>query len=268
MRYKAIIAYDGTNYYGFQRLTEKQPSVLGKIVDVIEQLTGAKVRISGAGRTDAGVHAVGQVIAFDLPAWNHSVDTLLQAINATLPTDIAILRLEQTRPDFHPRFEARSRTYRYLVYEAPIRHPLLARTHWHIHPYRGQPLDIDKMNLAAAQLVGTHDFASFGTPPEDRGSGRSTVRNLFRAEWHELPHEIGRVMEYTIEANAFLYHMVRCTVQALVDVGANRVSLDLFRENFQAKDRSRHRKLAPPHGLTLISVNYDDSGTTPAGETT
>lgn len=267
MRYKAIVAYDGTAYQGFQKLAGTQPSILGTMARVIGQISGAEVKVLGAGRTDAGVHATGQVIAFDLPAWKHNVETLLQAINATLPTDIAILRLEHTQPDFHPRFGAISRTYRYLVYEAPIRHPLLARTHWHIRPFQGQVLDVDKMNAAAAQLIGTHDFASVGTPPEDHdGGSKSSVREMFRSEWREQPHELGRVIAYTIEANAFLYHMVRTIVHALVDVGADRLTLDSFRENFQAKDRSRFRRLAPAHGLTLISVSYDDSGTTPAGD--
>lgn len=267
MRYRAIIAYDGTAYYGFQKLKTSQPTVLGAISKVIGQINGAYVRVIGAGRTDAGVHATGQVIAFDLPTWNHSVETLLRAINATLPTDIAILRLEHAQADFHPRFEARSRTYRYLVYEAPIRHPLLARSHWHIHPNRGQLLDVDKMNTAAAQLIGIHDFASVGTLTDnDASKSKSTVRAMFRSEWREEPHEFGRVLTYTIEANAFLYHMVRTVTLALVDVGANRMTLDAFNDNFQARDRSRFGKIAPAHGLTLISVSYDDSGTTPAGE--
>jgi tRNA pseudouridine38-40 synthase len=265
MRYRAIIAYDGTAYLGFQKLPDGQPTVLGTISKVIGQINGANVRVLGAGRTDAGVHATGQVIAFDLPTWKHSVETLLQALNATLPTDIAILRLEHAQPDFHPRFEARSRTYRYLVYEAPIRHPMLARSHWHIRPHHGQLLDVDKMKAAAAQLIGTHDFASVGTPPDNDGS-KSTVRDLFRSEWRERPHELGRELAYTIEANAFLYHMVRTIVQALVDVGAKRLTLDAFNDNIQAKDRTRFGKLAPAHGLTLISVSYDDGGTTPAGD--
>ncbi|MBX3062061.1 MAG: tRNA pseudouridine(38-40) synthase TruA [Anaerolineae bacterium] len=272
-RYKAILAYDGTRYSGFQKQAGAAPTILGTVEAALTKLNeqGTTVRVLGAGRTDVGVHASGQVISFDLDGWKHGDDTLLQAVNATLPTDIAILRLERAAADFHPRFDARSRTYRYLVYAAPVRQPLLGHNHWQIR-VREEESDaphLDRMQQAAAQLPGIHDFAAFGSAPEgEAGVQGSTVRQVFRSEWTEaLPDQWGgRVLTYTIEANAFLYHMVRAIVAGLVDVGMNRMSVEAFTQRF--RDRRRFGKLAPPHGLTLIEVKYetDSSGTTPAGD--
>jgi tRNA pseudouridine38-40 synthase len=277
MRFKATVAYDGSAYAGFQQQANARHTVLDKVEAALAQIAQRPVRAHGAGRTDAGVHATGQVIAFDLEAWSHSVERLQQALNARLPTDIAILRLEVAPPGFHPRFEAHSRSYRYLVYEAVVRHPLLARTAWHIHPPWDTPgagLDVDRMNVAAAQLIGLHDFASFGTPPE-RARSSVTLREVYRSTWAVLPDEAaqsmaggggGRVLAFSIQANAFLYHMVRTIVAALVEVGLNRMTLEQFSDGFRAKDRRRFGKIAPAHGLTLTAVSYDESGTTPAGE--
>ena len=162
VRYRAIVAYDGMNYHGFQRLPKDQPSIQGALEAAIAKISGQPATVLGAGRTDAGVHATGQVIAFDLD-WKHGEGDLLNAINATLPNDIAVQRLERTAPGFHPRYDAHSRTYQYFVYEAQIRQPMMARMSWWVHPPPHQRLDIDKMNWAAAKLLGIHDFASFGT---------------------------------------------------------------------------------------------------------
>jgi tRNA pseudouridine38-40 synthase len=277
MRYRAILAYDGTAYQGFQQQTSTARTVLGAVEAALATVSGASIRVIGAGRTDAGVHATGQVIAFDLDTWRHGDEQLQRALNATLPTDLALLTLAPTTPDFHPRFDARSRTYRYLVAAGQVRHPLLARTHWHLRlpTQKATRLEVDRMNAAAAQLTGVHDFASFGNPPEpDRSS--VTIREVFRSEWRRvtgdgaLGQEGGAVdtslFAYTIEANAFLYHMVRAIVAALVEVGLNRMTFEQFSDGFQAKDRRRFGNLAPAHGLTLTAVKYDESGTTPAKE--
>lgn len=260
-RYRAVLAYDGTNYYGFQRLPSNQPTIQSAVETVLTRLSNQPVTIIGAGRTDTGVHAAGQVIAFDL-VWKHRIDDLLRAINATLPIDIAVQRLEQAALDFHPRFNAHSRTYCYTVYVAPVRQPLLARTAWHIWPPKIGRLDVGQMNRAAAQLVGIHDYASFGSPPQSDGGSLTTIRQIFRSLWSIGTDE--RLLYYVVEANAFLYHMVRSIVGALVEIGLNRMALDEFSAAFQAKDRIG--KLAPPHGLSLIEVTYNGSGTTPAGD--
>ncbi len=271
-RYRAILAYDGAAYQGFQRLSDDQPSVQGAVEAALRQASGGQtVNVLGAGRTDAGVHATGQVIAFDL-AWKHDDDDLLRAVNALLPTDIALQRLERAQPGFHPRFDAVSRTYRYTVCEANVRQPMMARTAWWVRPPRHSQLDVDRMNEAAAQLIGSHDFASFGNPTQ----GDSTRRDVYRSEWTvetvktvepvEMRTQGARMLYYCIEANAFLYHMVRSIVGTLVDVGLGQMSIAEFMEAFQAANRAKIGKLAPAHGLTLIAVSYDKRGETLAGK--
>ena len=260
-RYRAILAYDGTNYYGFQRTGSEKPSVQETVEAALQQVSGQAVSVIGAGRTDAGVHATGQVIAFDLD-WKHEDEDLLRALNATLPIDIALQRLDRAVSEFHPRYDATSRVYQYFVYEAQIRQPMMARMSWWVHPPRHTRLDVEAMNWAAAKLLGTHDFSSFGTPPQ----GESTVRQVFQSEWMiEVPTQGTRLLSYAIEANAFLYHMVRSIVGTLVEVGLHRMTIEAFIHAFQAKDRAGISKLAPAHGLTLTQVNYDRSGETPAG---
>src|SRR5258707_9122668 len=259
VRYRGILAYDGTNYQGFQRQADDKPSIQAEVEAALAKVTGGQqIAIIGAGRTDTGVHATGQVIAFDAE-WKHDDEELHRGLNALLPTDIALQRLERADPSFHPRFDATSRTYQYFVYEAQIRQPMMARMSWWVRPPIHTRLDVDKMNWAAAKLLGAHDFASFGTPPQ----GENTLRHVYQSEWFiEKPTSGTRLLAYCIEANAFLYHMVRSIVGTLIDVGLDRMSIAEFIEAFQAKDRGRIGKLAPPHGLTLIDVTY--GGETPA----
>lgn len=202
------------------------------------------VAITGAGRTDSGVHARGQVISFEL-AWRHDEQTLLQAINAYLPPDIALVSLSRSAPDFHPRFDARRRVYHYYIYNRPLRNPLHRLYSWHVK----RPLDLEAMNVAAAHLHGSHDFATFGRPTQ----GDSTVREVFRAGWHEDREFV----VFEVEANAFLYRMVRSLVGSLCAVGRRDWSVDEFVDAFIAVDRSLAATTAPAHGLVLVSVHYD-----------
>jgi len=259
-RYRAVVAYDGTDYVGFQ-IQPNGPTIEGTLETALKQVSGGQqIGVIGAGRTDTGVHATGQVIAFDLD-WKHDDDDLLRAVNATLPIDIALQRLERTTSDFHPRYDATSRTYQYFVHEAQVRQPIMARTTWWVKPPRHTRLDLDSMNWAAAKLLGSHDFASFGSPPQ----GENSVRVVYQSEWViEVPTQGTRLLSYCIEANAFLYHMVRTIVGALVEIGLHRMSTEAFIDAFQAKERGRFGKLAPPHGLTLIDVSYDQRGDSPA----
>jgi len=226
---------------------------------ILERLTGQFIRIHGAGRTDTGVHAAANVISFDLE-WPHADDALLRAINVTLPMDIAIQRLERAAPRFHPRFDATSRLYRYVVYEARHRHPLYWRTAWHVR----EELDLAAMNEAAALILGEHDFASFGNATQ----GESTTRYVLRSVWQAEPlAEDRRLLIYEVEANGFLHHMVRALVGNLIQVGTHKRTVADFSAAFAAKDRNRAKKTAPPHGLTLIEVKYgtipNDSGNAP-----
>jgi tRNA pseudouridine38-40 synthase len=244
-RYRATIEYDGTHYYGFQR-QRRAPTIQESIERALAVLAGKPVRISGAGRTDTGVHALGQVIAFDLdwPA-RHGPAALQRALNANLPEDIVVLQLTEAADGFHPRFDADRRTYHYLICNTPVRRPLCRKRCWHI----SRPLDVDLMNQAAALLVGTHDFATFGRPPK----GENTIRQVYRAFWSNS----GDKLRFEITANAFLYRMVRSLVGSLKAVGAGEWTVEQFANAFQACVRSRSATAAPACGLYLVSVNYE-----------
>jgi tRNA pseudouridine38-40 synthase len=255
MRVKALVSYDGTDYNGFQRQLNV-PTIQETLETALAQVTQESVAVLAAGRTDAGVHAVGQVIAFDT-TWQHGPGDLQRAMNAVLPPDIAVRELAEAGSDFHPRYDARSRHYRYRIYDAPVRSPIGRRYSLHV-PY---PLDRDLMQQAAKSLVGEHDFATFGQPPE----GEVTVRCVFRAAWSrelsrwsalgETQNE-GSFLIFDIEANAFLYRMVRSIVGTLLDVGQGRMSVSAFEEAFASCERSRAGRTAAPHGLSLMRVDY------------
>ena len=244
MRFKALVEYEGTAYYGFQRQIDEQPTIQGELEKTLSQLAAVPITVRGAGRTDSGVHAWGQVISFDLD-WQHEVAALERALNANLPKDIAVYHLEQVHERFHPRYDARRRTYEYHIYNQPNRSPLRRFRSWQV----AQPLDMAKMNEAAALLIGTQDFATFGRSPQ----GNNTVRELFQAQWRRE----SELLIFTIEANAFLYRMVRTIVGTLQQVGSGRWTVEQFRQVFQAKKRSQAAALAPPHGLYLMSITYE-----------
>ncbi len=166
LRYRAKVEYDGTDFSGFQ-IQARGRTVQGELEKAIERITQKQVRVLGAGRTDAGVHATGQVIAFDV-SWRHTDQELHRALNAVLPVDIAIRHLTASYPTFHPRFDAIWRQYRYTILNRPIRSPLWDRNAYHVT----QPLDVEAMGEASQSLVGSHDFAAFGKPTQ----GESTVR--------------------------------------------------------------------------------------------
>lgn len=247
MRYRATVAYDGTMYEGFQR--QAQPNTIqGTLETAIHTVTGQTVTVIGAGRTDAGVHALGQVIAFDV-AWPHDPQKLLKALNANLPDAIA---LQDIRPQqgFHPRFDAVSRRYRYTVVEAQCPQPLLRHRVWRVP----EPLDLEAMQTVADALVGQHDFASFGHPPQ----GSNTVRTVYTSRWMRSPESYGAMLVYTIEANAFLHHMVRRIVGTLVDVGRRRTTVEGALMIFNSRDISQAKTLAPAGGLILEAVRYNE----------
>ncbi len=247
-RFRAVVAYRGAAYAGFQRQAEGTPTIQGALEAALQRVAGQPVTVLGAGRTDAGVHASGQVIAFDI-TWRHEKDALLRALNANLPTDIALQAIAAAPPGFHPRYSARSRTYAYRFYERRIRQPLWDAEAWQIKA----PLDRAAMTCAAALLPGEHDFATFGQPPRDAGTA-STIRRVARSEFSwDAPGEICR---YTITANAFLQRMVRSIMGTLVEVGRGAMDCESFAAALAAADRSRAGPSAPPHGLTLVDVEY------------
>jgi tRNA pseudouridine38-40 synthase len=240
----AVVEYDGTDYLGFQVQAQGR-TVQGEIEGTLAAVTQERIRIIGAGRTDSGVHAQGQVIAFST-AWRHPVEELQRALNAVLPADIAVHELRPVARGFHPRFDAVGREYRYTILNQPLRSPLARRFAYHF----SRPLDVAAMNEAAGILVGSHDFASFGRAPQ----GDNTVRQVYRALW--TPEE--PFVYFDIVANAFLYRMVRSLVGTLLLVGTGELSSDGLEEILQAADRDRAGQVAPAHGLCLMKVNYSE----------
>jgi tRNA pseudouridine38-40 synthase len=248
-RYRATVAYDGANYQGFQRQPVGIPTVQACVEAAIERVTRQAVTIIGAGRTDSGVHASGQVIAFDV-SWSHPPDALLRALNKALPEDIALQEVQVAPADFHPRYSATGRTYRYTVIASAIRQPLLRRVAWRV------PQSLDHMALAAAAalLVGEHDFAAFGHAPH----GTNTMRRVDYSAWTHSEQPYGWQHQYEVCATAFLHHMVRRMVGLMVDVGRGRRTLAEFEAVFRAADIAGVRAMAPPHGLVLEKVHYPD----------
>jgi tRNA pseudouridine38-40 synthase len=242
MRVKAIVAYDGTDYVGFQRQATGR-TVQGVLEAVLEDVVGTRVRVLAAGRTDTGVHADGQVIAFDTE-WRHSLSDLERALNANLPQDSVVRELAQAVTDFHPRYDAFSRRYRYTIYQAPVRSPLARRTSL----YCRTPLDLDMMRAATAAIIGEHDFAAFGRPTQ----GDVTVRRVIEAGWRAAPPWVF----FEIEANAFLYRMVRSIVGTLLQVGQGSIPPEQVQEILASRNRGQAGRTAPAHGLCLIRVSY------------
>ena len=241
--FRATVEYDGTDFFGFQ-VQADHPTVQGALEQVLARLTGEAVRVLAAGRTDAGVHARGQVIAFRCD-WRHESADLMRAMNALLPETIAVLDLEEAPDTFHPRYSARSREYRYFVHNRPVRSPLRSRFSLHVP----EPLDVEAMNRAAAHIVGAHDFATFGDPP----AGDVTVREVYRSEWLRE----GDSLVYIVEANAFLRRMVRTLVTGLLWVGQGRWQVADFLAALEARDRAACPPPALPNGLCLWRVTYE-----------
>ncbi len=252
MNIAALIEYDGTRFSGFQRQpVNRGPTIQGEIEAALRRITGAPVLIAGAGRTDSGVHASGQVISFQSDA-RLDADAWRRALNAHLPRDIAV-RAARVAPDgFHARKSALGRRYRYRVFYDPVRSPLRERYAWRAP----NPLDVAAMRAAVACLPGERDFGAFGSSPRDSradGYRGHTVRRLTlaRCEWI-APGEIA----FDFAANAFLTGMVRRLVGTLALVGAGLLTVDGLRDILEARDKARAGPAAPPHGLCFTGVDY------------
>jgi tRNA pseudouridine38-40 synthase len=240
----AKVEYDGTDFYGFQ-IQARERTIQGELERALERVTGKETRVTGAGRTDRGVHARGQVIGFEVE-WRHNLSDLQRALNAVLAADVSLLEMGLAAEGFHPRFSALGRTYRYTLLNQQWPSPLARRRAWHVV----QELDVAQMAQASGCLVGTHDFSTFGSPPK----GENTVRTVRRAEWRTRE----AFCTFDIEADAFLYRMVRSIVAALVLVGCGQLSPAEFEARLRARDRSQIRRVAPAHGLCLMQVDYPE----------
>ena len=243
--YQAILEYDGTEFLGFQRQRTGR-TVQGELENALRRVGWPGRSVLAGGRTDTGVHAAGQVVAFEFE-WKHGPADLLQAVNANLPPDAAVKALTECAPEFHPRYSAKGRRYRYTLYNAPVRAPLLERYTWRVMA----PLTLAPMQAASRRLVGRHDFAAFGDDPDN---GTNTVRTVTRAEW-TLSEAPGR-LDFDIQAEAFLHRMVRSLAGALKRVGEGSLSVDEFGAILESRDRARCPAVAPPQGLCLMEIMY------------
>ena len=248
-RYQLTLAYDGTEFFGSQRQAKKR-TVQGELEKALLALgwTGRSVILSG--RTDTGVHAVGQVASVDLH-WSHTDQELVRALNARLPSDMAVHQARVVHQKFHARFDATSRCYRYRLFCQPLRHPVWERFAWRVWP----EIDPDLLSEAARYFVGTHDFSAFGSPTTPRGS---TVRTVMHAGWTRAEKD-GWLFE--VQADAFLYRMVRRLVFVQVAVAQGKVPAAAVAHSLAEPARVRKRSeipagLAPAHGLTLVEVTY------------
>jgi tRNA pseudouridine38-40 synthase len=250
MRYRATLAYDGSAYNGFQRQIGDTPTIQLVLEQAIARVVRQPVTVLGAGRTDTGVHATGQVIAFDAE-WKYDDHILLKAINANLPLDIVLQDIRQ-QPGFHPRFDALSRQYQYRVAEVSQRQPLIRNAAWQL--WGNVRLKGEILVQVAALLVGEHDFAAFGKPPR----GENTIRSVYSSEWRCQDETYGRMWTYTVEANAFLQHMVRRMVALMVKAGRGQLSAGEFERIFRRATLIQAIPMAPPQGLTLAAVRYPE----------
>ena len=239
--FKLIISYDGTNYHGWQRQPGKI-TVQGLIEDALRRLTGQSISLQAAGRTDAGVHAIGQVANFRA-ACHFTEVALLRALNALLPPDIRIMTLTRAPQDFQARRSARSKIYRYRIKTSAILSPFDYRYVFH-YPY---PLNKQAMCLAAGLFEREDDFTAFSS-----GHYQRPVRHVY----HSVVEEVDQELVFTIEANGFLRHMVRTIAGTLLMVGRNRLTSEGIEELFLGKKRTRLSPTAPAKGLYLVQVNY------------
>src|SRR6266478_2662672 len=251
--FKLTIAYDGTDFHGWQ-MQANRPTIQGEIVSVLQQLTQEKIMLHGAGRTDAGVHALGQVASFRTQS-GLSAQEFQRALNALLPPTIRIVGAEEVGPDFNARWSARGKTYRYRLYRGRVVPPAIWRYVLH-YPF---PLDEDAMRDAAARFVGMHDFASFAasTGSEEDDKERSTERDIFSTEL--VRSADGEELVFTVRGRSFLRYMVRKMVGTLLDVGRGKLTPADIDRLYELKDRSKSGPTVPPQGLCMVSVDLEES---------
>ncbi|MCS7200437.1 MAG: tRNA pseudouridine(38-40) synthase TruA [Caldimicrobium sp.] len=245
---RLFIAYDGTNYLGFQ-VQPKGPTIQGLLQDVLTRVLGHRVKVRSAGRTDAGVHALCQVAHF-LTTSDKSLEVIYRALNGLLPKDISVWQVEEVDFKFHPQRDSLWKTYQYYIYNSPVRNPLLRLYSWWIP----EKLDIEAMRECLSEIVGTKDFASFRKSGTDI---KTTVRTIFSVDlrWST---SIGGLLIFEIKGRGFLRYMVRNLVGALVEVGRGGLKPLQFKEILEARDRKVAPPPAPPQGLLLSHVEYKD----------
>jgi tRNA pseudouridine38-40 synthase len=236
------VEYDGTDFFGYQKQPGKR-TVQGELEKAFARICGERVKIAAAGRTDAGVHAVGQVISFRTSG-SIPLERIAKAANSVLPPDVAVKSAEEVPEDFHARYSAKSRVYRYTIVESPTRLPLIGR---YAHVV-GTRVDEKLMSEAAKLFIGEHDFRGFAIVEDDKSSVRQVKRfDVVRR---------GRIVEVTIEANAFLRSMARFLVSALLKLSEQSMSVEDLMRILNTGERCETLRPAPPQGLCLVKVNY------------
>ena len=248
-RYQLTLAYDGTGFFGSQRQANRR-TVQGELEKALCNLGWTGRSIIMAGRTDTGVHATGQVTSFDLD-WSHSDEELVRALNTVLPADMAVLEAQLVQAKFHPRFDAISRSYRYKCFCQPLRHPLREHFTWRVWP----AIDGAVLAESAKCFLGTHDFSAFGSPTTPKGG---TVRTIMKAEWSHFAED---EWHFDVQADAFLYRMVRRLVFIQIAVAQGKVPVEAVARSLMEQVTLEKRTelpagLAPAHGLTLVEVAY------------
>ncbi len=244
-RYRLEIEYDGEGFFGWQKQAQRR-TVQGVLETAMAELTGEVAPVVGAGRTDAGVHALGQVAHVDI-TWRRSARELQQALNAHLPADVAIVAATEAAVDFHARYSATARRYEYWIWNSPVRPVLKRRVYWHV----AAPLDDEAMACGARQYIGEHDFGAFGRPLT---AGGSTIRRV-------IDCSVGRADQrcvVRVTGNAFLRQQVRRMVGLLVDAGRGRVAPDVVATCLRREATAPRPRLAPAHGLVLVAVDYPE----------
>lgn len=243
MNVKLTIEYDGTNYHGWQ-IQPNCESIQAVLERAVSTFLGTSTRVTGSGRTDAGVHALGQVVSFSTEK-DYTPHRIRRALNALTPQDITIKDIEIVADSFDPRRDARSRVYEYRILNRPTPSPFYLKRAWYLH----DPLDVEAMRQAISCLPGEHDFSSF------QAAGCDAVHPI-RKVYRTALDQRGELLVYTIEATAFLRHMVRNIVGTLVEVGRGERSPEWLSELLAARDRTKAGDTAPAHGLFLLEVKY------------
>ena len=249
MNYKLLIQYDGTDFHGWQ-VQENDRTIQGELERVIGTLEGSPVHVTGSGRTDAGVHAEGQVANVNLTR-PFTPDKLKAAINGNLWRDIRIMNVEKAPDDFHARFSATGKTYIYRVINAPVMSPFWRR--FAHHEYK--PLDLGRMTDAARLFLGEHDWTAFSSAQAD-GENRVRMVSDFSIESKWDARASSSLIEFRITAKGFLRYMVRSIVGTVIEVGRGEKDSDTIQTAIIGGDRSLAGKTAPAHGLTLFRVDY------------
>lgn len=248
MNYKAVVQYEGTRYRGWQVQGNTEHTIQGKLEALLSRMEGAPVEVHGSGRTDAGVHAAGQVISFRCVG-GRSAEEIRDYMNRYLPEDMAVLSVEEAAPRFHARLHAVRKTYVYRIWNDPVGNVFGRRFLTQVK----EPLNVDMMRKAAEELCGTHDYRAFCSLKRFK---KSTVRTIEEIRIFQD----GPKIEIMYVGDGFLYHMVRILTGTLVEAGLGLRNAESMREILDSRDRARAGRLMPPEGLMLMGVEYGDAG--------